>query len=250
MLGGIAALEPGEMLLAVAPDPQFQPVRQRVHDRDADPVQTARDLVGILVELAARMQLGHDDLGGRTPFVLVDIHRHATAVVAHRYAGIRVDRDIHGVGMARQRLVDAVIHDLVDHVMQTRPVIGIADIHAGTFADSLQPFENLDGIGTVFFRRDGGFGHACVPSYLFDFIRFLRGECHAQPPYFAAHRGSGEGNDQPDQISSAPDTILVRRSARGEVMNRRIRSTKSASARLQTSGTENEIPTTAAMSRA
>ena len=41
------------MFLAVAPDPQLQLARQRVDDGDADAVQAAGNLVGVLVELSA-----------------------------------------------------------------------------------------------------------------------------------------------------------------------------------------------------
>ena len=56
-------------------------------------------------------------------------------------------------GVTGQGLVDGVVDHLIDHVMQARTVIGVADIHAGPFADSVQPLQNLDGIGAVF-----GFG--------------------------------------------------------------------------------------------
>src|SRR5207253_5964830 len=52
----VAVAELHEMLLAVAPDAQAKPARERVHDRDADAVQPARDLVGVLVELTPGME--------------------------------------------------------------------------------------------------------------------------------------------------------------------------------------------------
>ena len=39
MLDRVAVFKAGVMFLAIAPDAQFQPVRQRVHHRDADAVQ-------------------------------------------------------------------------------------------------------------------------------------------------------------------------------------------------------------------
>ena len=51
------------VLFAVPPDAQLQLGRQRIDDGHADAVQAARDLVGVLVEFSAGMQLGHDDLG-------------------------------------------------------------------------------------------------------------------------------------------------------------------------------------------
>ena len=49
----------------VARDFGDQLVAKRVDDRDADAVQAARGLVGLAVELAARVQRGHDDLERR-----------------------------------------------------------------------------------------------------------------------------------------------------------------------------------------
>ena len=95
------------------------------------------------------MQLGHDDLGRRNAFFRVDVDRDAAAVVAH---GNRVvGMDFHGDGgrVAGQRLVDAVVHDLIHHVVQARAIVGVADIHAGALANRLQPLENLDGISAV-----------------------------------------------------------------------------------------------------
>ena len=135
-------------------------------------MQPARDLVAVLVELAARMQLGHDDLGRRNALALVDVDRNAAAVVAHAKPSCR-----HGcvtltaVGMAGQRLVDAVVDDLIHHVVQARAVVGVADIHAGPLADSLQALENLDGIGSrirrasVRLRSCGPVPCSCARSY-------------------------------------------------------------------------------------
>ena len=77
----VAVREFDQVLLAVAPDAQLQPGRQRVDDGDADAVQAARHLVGVLVEFSARMQLGHDDFGGGHAFFRVDVGGDAAAVV-------------------------------------------------------------------------------------------------------------------------------------------------------------------------
>ena len=63
--GGLAA---GELLavdLAVAADLGDEPLRERVHDRDADAVQAARDLVAVAAELAAGVELRQDDRRAR-----------------------------------------------------------------------------------------------------------------------------------------------------------------------------------------
>ena len=62
---GLAALVVLLPDVAVAPDLQVEPLRERVDDRDADAVQAAGDLVAAAVaELAAGVQGGQHDLGG------------------------------------------------------------------------------------------------------------------------------------------------------------------------------------------
>ncbi len=151
------------MRLAVPPDAQFQPVRQGVDDRNPDAVQAARHLVAVLIELSARMQLGHDDLGGGHALFLVHVDGDAAAVVAHRDAVVGVDPDLNEVRMPRQRLVDAVVDGLVDHVVQAGPVIGVADIHPRSLANRVQALENLDRIGIVLRLWGDGLDHAAVP---------------------------------------------------------------------------------------
>ena len=61
------------VFLAIPPDRQIEIFGERVDDRNADAVQTAGNLVGILVEFSAGMQLGHDDFRRGNTFVLMDI---------------------------------------------------------------------------------------------------------------------------------------------------------------------------------
>ena len=51
---GIAVAEAHEMLLAVAPDGEVEPFRERVDDADADAVEPAGHLVGIVVARCSR----------------------------------------------------------------------------------------------------------------------------------------------------------------------------------------------------
>ena len=52
--------------------------------------------------------------------------------------------------MSSHCLVDGVIDQFEDHVMETRTVIGITDVHAGPLAHRIQPLEHLDALGSVF----------------------------------------------------------------------------------------------------
>ena len=136
----VTMFEPGAVFDVIAPNPQLQPLRQRVHHRHAHAMQTARHFIGIaavigVVEFAARVQLGHDDLGRRDALFLVHVHRNAAPIVAHRNAAVGVDFHGHCGGMAGQRLVNAVVDNLIDHVMQARPIVGVTNIHAGALAN-------------------------------------------------------------------------------------------------------------------
>ena len=107
-------------------------------------MQAARDFVGIAVELPARVQLCHDDFCRRAPFGRVHTDRNAAAIVCNLGGSIRQQGNSDPVSVARQRFVNRVIDNLIDHMVQARPVIGIADIHARTFANGLQALQNLD----------------------------------------------------------------------------------------------------------
>ena len=150
---GHAIGEDHEVLFAVAPDGQLQPRGERVHHGDAHAVQAARNLVGILVEFAARMQLGHDDLGGGNAFLLVNLSRDAAAIVLDGYGAIGVECHGNNVRPAGKRLVDGVVHHLVDHVVEARAVIRIADIHARPFADGVEALQDLDAVRAISFDR-------------------------------------------------------------------------------------------------
>ena len=133
--------------LAVAPDFQLQPLGQGVHDRHADAVQAARHLVAVVVELAAGVQDREHDLGRRfAAFMAID--RNAAAVVHDRDRVIDVDGDVDLVAIAGQRLVDRVVHDLVNEVVQSGRAGG-PDVHRGPLAHRLETLEDLDLVGAV-----------------------------------------------------------------------------------------------------
>ena len=150
------------MLVAFAVDRQAQMVRQRIDHRDADAMQTAGNLVRVVVEFAARMQHGHDDLSRRHALFGVNADRNAATIVDHADRAVGMDRDDHMIAVTRKRFVDRVVDDLEHHVMQSGAVVGVADVHARTLSHRLEAFENLDvarivltAVGLFF----GDFGH-------------------------------------------------------------------------------------------
>ena len=161
MLDHVAVGKGNHMLVPFAPDAQFKPGGKRVDDGNADPVQTARNLVGIVVELAARVQLGHNHFRRGNAFFLVHAYRNAATVVADGGGTVGIEDDFGFVAIAGERLVDRVVQHFVNHVVKAGAVIGVADIHARAFANRVQPAQDFDRIGIVFlfFPVDFGLCH-------------------------------------------------------------------------------------------
>ena len=110
-------------------------------------MQTAGHRVGVGVELAAGVQLGHDDLdGGDTGGVHPD--RDATAVVDDLDATVGEQGDLDLGGVAGHGLVDGVVDDLPDQVVQAA-LTGGTDVHARALANRLESLEDGDGGSAV-----------------------------------------------------------------------------------------------------
>ena len=135
---------------AVALDLEVEPLGQGVDDRDADAVEAAGDLVGLVVELAAGVEHGHDDFGRGLLLLLVHLDRDAAAVVDDRDGVVDVDEDVDVLAVAGQGLVDGVVDDLVDQVMEPFGA-GAPDVHRRPFPDRFEALQDLDALGCIFF---------------------------------------------------------------------------------------------------
>ncbi len=126
------------MDLPVAADRELQEVGQSVHYRNADAVKSAGDLVRRVVELTAGVQHGHDDLGRRSALLRHDVDRDSTAVIGDRDGLVGMNGDDYPVTVTGKRLIDGVVDHLENHVVQTRAVIGVSDVHTGAFPHRVQ----------------------------------------------------------------------------------------------------------------
>ncbi len=129
---------------AVAANGQLQLLRQRVYYGYAHTVQTTGNLIRVVVELTARVQYGQNNLSGGYTLFRVQFSWNTTTVIRYRYRVIFMDDHIHLITVAGQCFVDGVIHDLEHHMMQTRTVIGIANVHAWAFAYGIQPLQDFN----------------------------------------------------------------------------------------------------------
>ncbi len=129
---------------AFATNGQLQLLRQGVDDRNAHAVQTARYFIGVVVELTACVQHGHDHFRSGNALFFVNAGGNATAIILNGNGIIGMNGHDDITTVTGERFVDCVIHDLEYHVVQTGAVIRIADIHTRTFAYRIQPFQNFD----------------------------------------------------------------------------------------------------------
>ena len=124
--------------------------RKRVHARYAHAVQTARNLVAALVELAAGMEHGQHHFERRFALLFVVVGRDAAAVVAYGDGIIFVDRHVDVGTVAGQRLVDRVVDYLIDQMVQTL-LTNVADIHGGALAHRFEALKDLNIRRGIFF---------------------------------------------------------------------------------------------------
>ena len=103
--------------LASAANRELEPFGQCVNHRNTHTMQPARDLVGVLIELSARMQYGHYDFGGGASFFRDNVGRNAPAVVADGDRTIYVNSYFYLITVPCQSLIDRVINSLEHHMV-------------------------------------------------------------------------------------------------------------------------------------
>ena len=110
-------------------------------------MQTAGELVILVRELAAGMQLGEDHLDAGQFFLGVLVHRHATAIVGDFERTVLVDGYLDLLAVSRKRLVNTVVDNFVREVI--RP--GRVGVHARPAAYGFKPAQDFDVRGVVGF---------------------------------------------------------------------------------------------------
>ena len=96
------------------------------------------------------------------------LDRDAAAVVGDLDAAVLEDSHVDFGRVAGHGFVDRVVDDLPDQMVQAA-LAGGADIHARTFADGLQSFENGDGEAPYSFFFCGSHGRK-LPYFLMGWV--------------------------------------------------------------------------------
>ena len=108
-------------------------------------MQTTGELVVLVAELAAGMQLGKDQFDARYAFFRVDIHRHATAIVEHFQRIVLVEDHLDRLGVPGQGFVDAVVDDFLGQVVGACGV----GVHARALAHRVEAGKDFDGVCVI-----------------------------------------------------------------------------------------------------
>ena len=135
--------------LPLATNLQLEAFRERIDHRHADAVESTRDLVDVVVEFTARVELGHNDLGGRATFTQVMVDRNTAPVVLDRRRTVGVESDLDQRAITSLGFVDRVVDELEDHVVETGIVVGVSDVHARAGTYRLEALQNFDRIGPI-----------------------------------------------------------------------------------------------------
>lgn len=153
-VGGFVAIGEGHLVfVAVALDLDPDLRGQGVDHRNTHAVQAAGELVVLVGELAAGVQLGQDQLDARHTLFRVNVHRHAAAVVGHFKGVVGMENDLYRLGVPGQGFVDTVVDDFLGKVVRPTGV----GVHAGAFAHRVEAREDFDGVGVI--RASAGSGH-------------------------------------------------------------------------------------------
>ena len=81
-------------------------------------MQAAGDLIAPAAELAARVQHGEYDLERGLAGLRLDVHGDAAAVIADADDVAGLDGELDVAAVARERLVNGVVDDLIHQVVQ------------------------------------------------------------------------------------------------------------------------------------
>ena len=119
-----------------------QPFGQGVYHACAHAVKAAGDLIAAAAELAAGVEDGKDHLQSGLAGLGLNVHRDASAVIGDGDDVSVPDGHFNPIAVARQSLVNGVVHNLIHQMMETGGGGG-ADVHARTLPDGFQTLQHL-----------------------------------------------------------------------------------------------------------
>ncbi len=119
------------------------PLGQGIDNRGTHAVETAGNLIAAAAKLTAGMEDGINHFQSGLARLGLNVHRDTAAIIRHGNDITVMDGNGDLGAVACQRLINGVVHDLIDQMVQSAGGGG-ADIHTRTFPDRLQALQNLD----------------------------------------------------------------------------------------------------------
>jgi hypothetical protein len=120
-------------------DEDLHPRREGVDAGDTDAMEASRDLIVLLIELASRVELRHNELERGDMLLGVESHRDASAVVLDPDYVVLLKDDENIRAVAGESLIDGVIDYLINEMVESIDARG-PDVHTGPLADRFESF--------------------------------------------------------------------------------------------------------------
>ena len=136
------------MHLALTAHGDFNPLTQSVNNRDADAMQTTRNLVATGSKLSTCMQHRHHRFQGTFARAGMNVRRDAAAVVTDKRRAVFSENNRDLVAMPSQGLIYGIVHHLINEMMEAAGTGG-PDVHTRALAHRFKPFKDLNLFGTV-----------------------------------------------------------------------------------------------------
>ncbi len=95
------------------------------------------------------MQYSHDYLCGGPALLCDNAGWYSPAVIGNCYRIVGMYYDLYVCAETSKRFIDGIIDSFKHHMVKAGTIVGVADIHAGTFTDSIKPFEDLNAMRIV-----------------------------------------------------------------------------------------------------
>ena len=105
-------------------------------------MQASAGLIRVIIEFASGVER-REDYSLRAHAFFMHADRYSSPVVLNSAGTVSLERDFNCRTESREMLIHGIVHDLIDQMVKT-PCRHASDVHSGSCADGLQPFEDLD----------------------------------------------------------------------------------------------------------
>ena len=79
----------------------------------------------------------------------MNIDRNTAPIIAYAARPVRMQSNLDAVSVPCEAFINRIIDNFLDHMVQARAVIRIANIHARTLSNRVKAFKNFDAICAV-----------------------------------------------------------------------------------------------------